>query len=76
MTSAIDNEEVVWTPLMQDRRKNDRRNNVRDFQANGRSLNITEYATGMERRRGNDRRQEITLTITGRAIDVGSDSDD
>ena len=67
MTNTTPTEEVVWTPQMPDRRKNDRRGNTRDLQTNGKVLTISD---SNDRRRGNDRRKKVTVTITGRAIDV------
>ena len=42
MSKATENENIVWTPQMPDRRKNDRRDKVRDFHTNGKSLNISD----------------------------------
>jgi len=64
MSEVIESENIVWTPQMPDRRKHDRRNNIRDFNPNGKSLNIS------DRRAPSDRRKRISVTITGRAIDV------
>ena len=71
MSETAKNDKVVWTSEMPDRRKGDRRS-VQDFQANGRALNVTEYGKSIERRRNRGRRKsdQVTLTITGRAIDI------
>ncbi|MFT5521884.1 MAG: hypothetical protein ACI9IA_002490 [Enterobacterales bacterium] len=65
-------DEIVWTPQMPDRRKGSRRNNARNVKPNGQQLKVSfQYS---ERRRDNDRRKTVTLTITGRAIDVEHDN--
>ena len=71
MSKTANNDNVVWTSEMPDRRKGDRRS-VLDFQANGRALNVTEYGKTIERRKSPGRRKtdQVTLTITGRAIDI------
>jgi len=61
-------EGIVWTPLMPDRRTGSRRDKARNVQPNGQQLKISSHAN--ERRRGKDRRKSVTVTITGRAIDV------
>ncbi len=70
MSEVIENENIVWTPQMPDRRKQDRRNNVRDFHPNGKSLNISDMKNMTDRRASSDRRKKVSVTITGRAIDV------
>lgn len=70
MSEVIENENIVWTPQMPDRRKHDRRNNVRDFNPNGKSLNISDMKNMTDRRAFSDRRKKVSVTITGRAIDV------
>lgn len=74
MTEYADKEEIVWTSEMPDRRKGDRRKSVQDFQANGRALNVSEYGKTIERRtnRGRRKTDQVTLTITGRAMEVES----
>jgi len=68
-TKKNENEEIIWTPDMPDRRKNDRRGNARELFTNGKAQNVNSTATS-ERRRGADRRKTVSVTITGRAIDV------
>jgi hypothetical protein len=65
-------DDIVWTTEMPDRRKGERRNGVQDFQANGRALNVSEYPRTIDRRRNRGRRKtdQVTLTITGRAMEV------
>lgn len=72
MSPTAKHDDIIWTSEMPDRRKEDRRKSVHDFQANGRALNVTEYGNTFERRRSPGRRKtdNVTLTITGRAIDV------
>ena len=70
MEDVPQNEEVTWTPRMRDRRQYDRRNDTRDFQTNGKSLNVSNLRKSGDRRVSTDRRQNVTVTITGRAIDV------
>lgn len=65
-------EEVVWTPQMPDRRKGSRRDNARNVQPNGQQLKVSSQYS--ERRSCNDRRKSVTLTITGRAIEVDHDN--
>ena len=72
MSDTAKHDKVVWTSEMPDRRKGDRRSGVQDFQANGRALNVTEYGKTIDRRQNRGRRKtdQVTLTITGRAIDI------
>lgn len=70
MSETPNNEQIVWTPQMPDRRKNDRRGNARDFHTNGKTLNISNLNNLDERRKGTDRRKTVSVTITGRAMDV------
>ncbi len=63
-----DNEEVVWTPTMPDRRLADRRSGLDRRDINGRGMNVPDVRNGSDRR-GNDRRK-VRLTITGRAMDA------
>ena len=72
MSESDSIEEVVWTPQMPDRRKGSRRDNARNVQPNGQQLKVSSQHS--ERRRGNDRRKAVTLTITGRAIEVDHDN--
>ena len=71
MSETANNENIIWTSEMPDRRKSERRS-IHDFQANSRALNVTEYGKTIERRHNNGRRKtdQVTLTITGRAIDI------
>jgi len=66
MSESTQTEEVVWTPQMPDRRKGDRRSANRDFNPNGKTMSIS----NSERRAGPDRRKAVSVTITGRAMDV------
>ncbi len=70
MSDVPSDEQIVWTPDMPDRRKNDRRNNARDLQTTGKSLNISNMRNGSDRRKGPDRRKTVSVTITGRAVEV------
>ncbi len=70
MSDVDKNEQIVWTPQMPDRRRSDRRGNVREFYANGKSLNISDMKNASDRRTGYDRRKIITVTITGRAMEI------
>ena len=72
MSESDSNEEVVWTPLMPDRRKGSRRDNARNVQPNGQQLKVSSQYS--ERRSNNDRRKTVTVTITGRAIEVEHDN--
>ena len=62
--NSQEKQDVVWTPLMPDRRKQDRRRDVGEYQASSRVMNIS------DRRTGNDRRKTVTVTVTGRAMEV------
>lgn len=66
MSEEIENEEVIWTPQMPDRRKSDRRAGPREFNPNAKTLNISQA----DRRAKSDRRKTVSVTITGRAMDV------
>ncbi|MCP3674256.1 MAG: hypothetical protein GY829_07275 [Gammaproteobacteria bacterium] len=72
MSEVIDNKNILWNSQMPDRRKNDRRNNVKYFQPNGKSLNISDMKNLTDRRTSSDRRKKVSVTITGRVIDVES----
>ena len=69
MTIKETNTEIVWTPQMPDRRKGDRRSASRTVHPNGQQMSI-QAAKVSERRAGPDRRKQVTVTITGRAMDV------
>ena len=69
MSEEAKSEEVVWTPRMVDRRQDNRRGNA-DLQTNGKTLNISNMRKGADRRNSLDRRENNSVTITGRAIDV------
>ena len=68
MSKSDSIEGVVWTPQMPDRRKGSRRGHVRHVKPNGQLLKVS--SEFLERRCSNDRRNSITVTITGRAIEV------
>ena len=68
MSESDSIDEVVWTPQMPDRRKGSRRDNARNVQPNGQQLKVSSQYS--ERRYGSDRRKTLTVTITGRAMDV------
>lgn len=70
MSDVKSNEQVIWTPLMKDRRKNNRRDNERNLHTNGKTVNISDMKTFNDMRVLSDRRKRVTVTITGRAIDV------
>ncbi len=63
-----EDEQVVWTPDMPDRRVNDRRSGVDRRQVNGRPVNVPDMRATNDRR-GEDRRK-VRLTITGRALNA------
>ncbi len=71
-TDQNDTKEIIWTPQMPDRRKNDRRGDARELFTNGKALNVDSRSND-ERRRGDDRRKKVSVTITGRAMDVEHD---
>jgi len=75
MSDVKNNEQIVWTPQMPDRRKNDRRVNTRDFYTSGKMLNVSDLKSNNDRRatgdrRKGDRRTKVSVTITGRAMEV------
>ncbi|MCP4413643.1 MAG: hypothetical protein GY808_13875 [Gammaproteobacteria bacterium] len=75
MSDVEKNEQIVWTPQMPDRRKNDRRVTNRDFHTTGKMLNISDLKNNYiqcstDDRRKTDRRKKMSITITGRAIEV------
>ncbi len=75
MSDVEKNEQIVWTPQMPDRRKNDRRARNRDFYTTGKMLNVSDLKNNNNRgstddRRRGDRRKKVSVTITGRAIEV------
>ncbi|MCP4411387.1 MAG: hypothetical protein GY808_02275 [Gammaproteobacteria bacterium] len=75
MSDVEKNEQIVWTPQMLDRRKNDRRARNRDFYTTGKMLNVSDLKNNNNRlstdnRRKGDRRKKVSVTITGRAIEV------
>jgi hypothetical protein len=63
-----DDEQVVWTPDMPDRRVSDRRSGIDRRQVNGRTMNVPDLRSESDRR-GPDRRK-VRLTITGRALNA------
>lgn len=69
MTSNL-KEEVLWSSEQQVRRECDRREGVDRRQYQGRSITVPDMRSGNERRAGNDRREKVRLTITGRAMDI------
>ncbi len=79
MSDVEKNEQIVWTPQMLDRRKNDRRGHTRDFYTTGKMLNVSDlnnnnkWRSNDDRRKG-DRRNKVTVTITGRAMEVEKES--
>ncbi|PCJ48254.1 MAG: hypothetical protein COA74_09030 [Gammaproteobacteria bacterium] len=70
MSESESSVEVIWTPQMPDRRKGSRRENARNVHPNGQQLKISNEQYDEDRRRGRDRRKKVTVTITGRAIDI------
>ena len=62
-------EQVVWTPNMPERRKNDRRCGYDRRQCQGRPMNVPSIRKGEERRQ-DDRRKTVSLIITGRALNA------
>ncbi len=70
-----DNEEVIWSSEMTDRRRNDRRTIDQRRRMSGEKniLKVPNLRRGEERRssQDKDRRRKIKLTITGRAVEVG-----
>ena len=75
MSESESDKDIVWNPQMPDRRKNDRRDTARNVQPNGQQMNIANEQNNNERRRGRDRRKKVTVTITGRAMDVEQGKD-
>ena len=75
MSEVNNNEQIVWTPQMPDRRKKNRRDNTRDLHTSGKMLNVSDMKNNndrrsvMDRRKG-DRRKKVSVTVTGRAIEV------
>lgn len=69
MSKDSDDEAVVWTPTMPDRRLADRRSGIDRRAVNGRQMSVPDVRTGDDRR--SDDRRRVRLTITGRALDVG-----
>ena len=75
MSEVNNNEQIVWTPQMPDRRQKDRRGNTSDLHTSGKMLNVSDMKTNndrrsvMDRRKG-DRRTKVSVTVTGRAIEV------
>lgn len=70
--TSVDDERVIWTPNMPDRRLNDRRAGIDRRSVNGRQMTVPDMRDERERRAADRRR--VRLTITGRAIDVGNES--
>ena len=75
MSEVNNNEQIVLTPQMPDRRKKNRRDNTRDLNTSGKMLNVSDIKNNndrrsvMDRRKG-DRRKKVSVTVTGRAIEV------
>lgn len=69
MSQQSDDEAVVWTPNMPDRRLADRRSGVDRRAVNGRQMVVPDLRSSDDRR-GVDRRR-VRLTITGRAMNAG-----
>lgn len=63
-----DDEQVVWTPDMPDRRVNDRRTGIDRRNVNGRQLNVPDLRAQSDRR--GEERRKVRLTITGRALNA------
>lgn len=63
-------EEVVWSSEHQIRGADDRRSDIDRRQYSGRCITVPDMRAGADRRSGNDRRNKVRLTITGRAMDV------
>lgn len=75
MTQKYEAEEVVWTETLSDRRLRDRRNGIDRRDMTGQALYVPSMRTG-EDRRVSDRRDTVTLVITGRPMLAGYASDD
>jgi hypothetical protein len=69
MSKQTEDEAVVWTPNMPDRRLADRRSGIDRRAVNGRQMIVPDLRAS-EDRRADDRRR-VRLTITGRAMDAG-----
>lgn len=69
MTQQRELEEVVWTPVMSDRRLGERRSAIERRDVLGQTLHVPTPRQPWERR-AEKRRQVKTLVITGRAISV------
>ncbi len=63
-------EEVLWSSEHQVRNETDRRAGIDRRQYKGRSITVPDMRSGYDRRTGNDRRNKVRLTITGRAMDI------
>ncbi len=63
-------EEVIWSSEHQIRGTDERRSGIDRRQYSGRCITVPDMRAGADRRSGNDRRNKVRLTITGRAIDV------
>ncbi|NQD38887.1 hypothetical protein HPT27_17865 [Permianibacter sp. IMCC34836] len=68
MSKHPDDEAIVWTPNMPDRRLNDRRGGIDRRAVNGRQVTVPDVRSADRR---NEDRRRVRLTITGRAMDVG-----
>ena len=64
------NEDVHWSSDPQVRNPTDRRGDAERRQFNGRSITVPDMRSGLERRRGDERRRKVRLVITGRAMDI------
>lgn len=73
MRKPVEDEAVVWTPNMPDRRLTDRRNGIDRRAVNGRQMLVPDMRAGDDRR--SDDRRRVRLTITGRAMDAGESNE-
>lgn len=75
MTQHYEQDQVVWTENLSDRRLKDRRTGLDRRDMTGQAMHVPNLRAEHERRL-DPRRETATLVITGRAIYAGHASDD
>ena len=75
MTQSYEQDQVVWTENLSDRRLKDRRGGIDRRDMTGQAMHVPTLRAEYERRQ-DSRRETVTLVITGRAIHAGHASDD
>jgi len=63
-------DDVKWSSEQQIRSTDERRSGIERRQYKGPSITVPDMRAGHNRRTGDERRDKLRLTITGRAIDV------